>query len=348
MSTPGETAERLKKHLAEIAGKYPDLWRHVESFRSERGKSLPWWSGWCFLPLSAAVAIATQGRPLSEIHPSMFGGQLADIAAIGALSSWRATQGIYRFHPELFGHVWDTPIDGDLPVELFFRLPEWCVYIETPGKEYLGTGLHGFWAHLEEDQNDGRRELRFLMDTGAGLFAQILHLSEKTIPEALDKAFRTGASVAEGYGMTSPALTGPEVKKIASVMRPCVSLVLYLCSVSEIRDAGGSERQPGKPSPVKTKKGLRLFPPERQTSWEVGYRIGAALQRAYEKERSAGTGEGTHAGPGPHIRKAHWHSFWTGQKNEPEARRLKVKWLPPIPVAVGDGEGLIPTIHPVK
>ena len=28
---------------------------------------------------------------------------------------------------------------------------------------------------------------------------------------------------------------------------------------------------------------------------------------------------GTHASPRPHIRRAHWHSFWVGKKDQPDA-----------------------------
>jgi len=140
---PATTPERLKRHLADLGKKYPDIWRQVDEFRSGRGKSLPLWSEWCFLPLAAGVAIVTDGAKLSEIHPANFG--IEDVAKIGAFAAWRATQGVYRFHPELFRHVWETPVTGELPVDLFFRLPEWCVYVEAPGQAWHGRELFGLF-----------------------------------------------------------------------------------------------------------------------------------------------------------------------------------------------------------
>ena len=56
---------------------------------------------------------------------------------------------------------------------------------------------------------------------------------------------------------------------------------------------------------------------------------------------------GGHASPRPHIRRAHWHSYWVGQKSQPEARSVVLKWLPPIPVNVLDTEDLTPTARDV-
>jgi hypothetical protein len=133
----------------------------------------------------------------------------------------------------------------------------------------------------------------------------------------------------------------------AKHIQPLVSLTLYLCSVAnDVRDTSGSERIPARPKPKKVKGGERLFPPDRPTNWEVGYRIGASIRRAVSQERSFGSGTGTHASPAPHIRRAHSHSFWIGQKDK--NRELRVKWLPPIPVGVKDFDDLTPTVRSIE
>jgi hypothetical protein len=82
------------------------------------------------------------------------------------------------------------------------------------------------------------------------------------------------------------------------------------------------------------------------TVWDTGYAIGPALRAALERERTAPTADGTHASPRPHIRRAHWHTYWTGPHTEPERRKAALRWLPPIPVAVERGE-LPVTVRPV-
>jgi hypothetical protein len=118
----------------------------------------------------------------------------------------------------------------------------------------------------------------------------------------------------------------------------------------DIVDLRGRREKPGNPETVKTKKGLRTFPADSPTSWQVGYRIGAALRRAYYAAEPAPAGEGAasekikeRSSPRPHIRRAHWHSYWTGPRKG--KREAILKWLPPIPVGAGE---LVPTIHLVE
>ena len=70
-----------------------------------------------------------------------------------------------------------------------------------------------------------------------------------------------------------------EVERLSGDISPLVSLVLYLCSqAAEIREAGAGKRSPLVRKPQKTKKGMRIFAPDHPSRWEVGYRLGAALQ----------------------------------------------------------------------
>jgi hypothetical protein len=91
---------------------------------------------------------------------------------------------------------------------------------------------------------------------------------------------------------------------------------------------------------------LRAFPADRPNEWQVGYRLGAALGRAFS-ERDPAQASGTHASARPHIRRAHWHSFLVGKLDEPEARIVMLEWLPPIPVNVETVEDLTTTVRTV-
>ncbi len=56
---------------------------------------------------------------------------------------------------------------------------------------------------------------------------------------------------------------------------------------------------------------------------------------------------GTHARPRPHIRRAHWHSYWVGKCNDPDTRTVVLKWLPPIAVNVQNVDDLTTTVRDV-
>ena len=119
-----------------------------------------------------------------------------------------------------------------------------------------------------------------------------------------------------------------------------MALVLYLCA--ENAEIGDGIRRPSVPRPKRTKRGPRLFPPDRLTAWDVGLRLGAALRRA-ESSGEPGVEHGERARPRAHIRRAHWHTFRVGEGR----RGYKVKWMAPTPVNVRDPEALPATVRPV-
>jgi hypothetical protein len=56
---------------------------------------------------------------------------------------------------------------------------------------------------------------------------------------------------------------------------------------------------------------------------------------------------GTHASPRHHIRRAHWHSYWLGKRDQRDARSAILKWLPAIPVNVTGVDDLTTTVRDV-
>ena len=345
-------ARRLEKHVSSLGQKFPGIWRTIDRARSFRGKTLDW-PDWCFLPISGYLAILTNGAPLETIHKLPVKERLAisDVAqALSALAPWRVTKGIYRFHPELIDIVSSMSPDANLPVELFFHLPEWCIYVPTKGRFLGDDPIYGFFCHLEYDSNTGRRELRFLVDYDKGFIPVILHIDKGTIEEAVKDAQRESFNNIEKYnlrGMKNVMPSPKELELYIEKVRPMVSLILYLCSVNaEIVSPTEPGRKPSLPAPKRTKKGERIFPASRVSYWNVGYRIGSALERARKKSRF--THSGTHLSPRPHIRRAHWHTYWKGPKNNPEKRRVLLKWLPPIPVGVKSVDDLVPNVRNIR
>lgn len=313
-----KTKPRPVEHL-EAGGKlYPHAWKLAEMMRQDRGKKLPDWPQWCFMPLSGWYSIVSNDAGMDRLPPDLLG----DVSRLAALGAWRYTQGIYRFHPEIYESLRKTALKGKLPSEIFTRLPEWCVYIETPGMMMEGGKVFGFFVHLEHDAGDGRMELRFLMDSERELFPYIMHLGEWTVEEAFQ---RTTRETNKHRGVVSKGL--PTIPKVVhETVQPYLSLVIYLCS-QEPEYKGG--RAPNWPRPKRTKKGWRLFPAKHPRIWTMGQETGEAIARAHRQPYQQ-TGERSR--PEPHIRRAHWHGFWTGPMDG--ERRFEYKWLPPIPVNV--------------
>lgn len=319
-----------RDHLIAASKSFPIAWQQADSFRADRGRDLPNWPDWCFMPMAGWYAIASGG---GDNRLSL--DQVSAVARLAALGAWRTTQGVYRFDPDLYAEIVDTPIDGDLPHEVLYRMPEWCVYIETPGIKWRDQLLYGFFAHLESDANNGRPELRLLLDTATDLIAVPLHLGQWSLTESV-RRFLDVSQIHSGMTLPTKGLAGP----MSEIITPLISLLLYLCSQNS--EIGNGTRLPSNPQPTKTKRGLRIFAPDKPTTWDVGVRLGAALRTARESEGSSGE---SNSGPRPHVRRAHWHGYWTGPKTG--ERKITLKWLPPIPVNVTSPDELPATIRPV-
>jgi hypothetical protein len=245
---------------------YPEAWKQVDDFRSRR-KELGNWPEWCFLPLAATRRIVTTSKTLQSPNEAHHASILA------ALAAWRVTQGIYQFDTTTFDALWHTPVDGEIPGEVLHRLPEWCVYILTPDQSWQGSSLNGFFAHLEHDPNNRRTELRLLLDLSGAAGDQLepitIHLGKGGIAAGVAAITK---EIARQFPVTIYAADGT-IEQPTSNVSPLVSLVLYLCSeAAELQGPDGAKRIPARPTPQKTKKGMRIFPPDHPSRWEVATR----------------------------------------------------------------------------
>lgn len=321
------------EHLNRAMRDYPQTGRMIEDFRAKRGTELPDWSRWCFLPIAGFYAIVSYHLGVERIPPT----HTSEIARLAALGTWRYTQGIYRVDPDLCAALFDSPLSGAIPCETLHRLPEWCVYVELPtisDGHALLEGIQGYWAHLEHDANDGRTELRLLLNGGDQLIALPLHLGPWPLSEAIERHLQEAKrqSIRLGNSANQDQLNplGDYTDHVVRQVGPLVSLLLYLCTAEpEIVDREEPERRPRNPEPRKTKKGLRLFPANRVTIWDVGREQGEQLRRSGVTETDEGqpTGRRVRA----HVRRGHWHGYWVGPRDS-DQRRFEFRWLPPLVV----------------
>lgn len=332
-------------YISKINKALPEIWKQVDRMRSWRGKDLPSWPDWCFLPLAGSHTLITAAQgddtPLSEIW------------GFEAVAAWRATQGVYRFDQTIFEALWETPISGDIPGEVLYHLPEWSCCVECD-RDIIGHPCHGFFVHLDYDIEKRTSELHLVLDNNDDHLTPVVIYLTATVAEGVEAALkdfdrrtRTLAD-APASGAGSREIIA-HLKAQRTDLEGMISVALYLASANaEIGSPSG--KIPAKPTVTGTKSGPRIFPPDRPRVWDVAIRLGAALRRAQETASKNGeSGEnpgGTHASPRPHIRRAHWHTFLAGPRDGERERRSK--WLAPIPVNVTDDAPLIPAIREVE
>ena len=298
---------------------------------------------WCFLPTAAWLAIVQQSRPdLDRFDQSNFAMFLS------AVGTWRYSQGIYRFDPDLYEELLHSESSGKMPSEVLKRLPEWSVYIETPGLICEEMECYGVFVLLDDDRVNNVSELRLYAITSQTAFNT--PSPDGAITFALP--FADGVSIDESYELwlnrlreNAKKLNINEDQVIQSFdesraglvefAKKVLNLVLYICSEEpEIVDRKTPDWLPTFPRPKKTKGVVRYFPAKRPHVYDVGRKLGEELRKAKEKIPTPPTGRTVIS----HLRRAHWHSFWTGKRipGKETEQKLIVKWLPPIFVHGGN------------
>lgn len=337
---------RQRRQVNWISHRYPTAWQQADALRHDQRHT---WPHWCYLPAEHWYAIAKPCWPEQRATPE----GIVDFNRLAALGAWRVTQGIYRFDPDLYAALIATPLTGDLPDELLYRLPSWGVYLETPGLRFDGCEVLGVYASLDYIPHDGHTELRLLLDSESALrlFPVVIPLGQGTLPAALQHVSDSARDKMERHFPEKRAAftaTAEQNDQDVRDLTPILSLLLYLCA-----DEADYERPP----PIKTARpkalgGKRIvIVPENVRYWEVGARIGAALRTARQDAKPATEPAATEPTgterqrPRPHWRRAHWHTYLSGPRDGERVARLK--WLPPIAVGL-DGQPLPAVIHPVR
>src|SRR5215469_6963594 len=235
---------RPKQLLVKCGHQWPKLWKYVDLARAERGGELPRWPNWCYLSTTAGVFLMQRVCPFVNegAESDSFDSVESFSRMVVPLATWRVTQGIYRIDPEVAEAIWNTPIDGHLPVELLFHLPEWCVYIETPGRSLSsGKYLEGFFAHLNTTSGTDDPELHFLLDDPAGILHSIaVPLTASTLEEACRVASIDRTNYEQKICWSNGAaakiaderMAAADPADVAAGLSPLISTLLYICSQS--------------------------------------------------------------------------------------------------------------------
>ena len=326
------------------------------------------WPPYIFVPLievyEAAMGYVAQSPELLKIRGDPTDSFIKLFYSANMWAAWRGTQGIYRFHPQVYQPLIDTPMEGDIPADVLKRLPEWAIYVETPGLSipsflrHPEMTLYGVWAKIDVGLN-GREMLTLIVDKDDKNITDrvmplgcTLYLDMPSVESAISKTVREKRNL----GGRSENYVNTVVDGMSAWVKPVVNLLLFICTQNDFsRDSTTS--LPQNPVPKKTKRGMQIFVPEKATTWDVGVRFGNAIQRALRDAVDApAPDEGGTKRPRPHIRRAHWHGYRSGARLTPdgqpipaEARRFDLRWLAPIPVKIDLEDGELPAvIHPVK
>lgn len=315
-------SSRPAQHLINVGKRLPKVNKLIDNVRQAKGKDIPNWPNYCFIPIAGWYAITTQALGKPQLG-------LADIAlmqALAATHTWQFSKGFYQFDTDLYNALINSKISGDLPSEVLFRLPEWCIYIDTPGMLCDGQNVHGFFAHLECNAETGQAEVRLMLDCDEYFVSVPVYLGNWSLTTAIDKFLvEAGRHASELGGDLASSLDN--IENIADDIAPFISLLLYLCSDEpDVSNLVAPESKPSRAQPKKTKQGWRLFPANKVRVWDVGASVGEQLRRTQDEYKAHQGGSKR-----THLRRGHYKTYWTGARDGD--RTAVSRWIPPAIVA---------------
>lgn len=296
---------------------------------------------------------------LSGIDPkSVFVSYSAE--ALQAVAAWRTTKLHYVVDADLWDELSQTPMKGTPPSQVFEYLPAKSFFISRKGgllrkgdaalhRRDGDASVHGYFVYVLP----GSIFLTPVTSTTiTGRLA--LRLGSESIEDALDRvvqemkesslnvirAHPNGTEFERQKAVADLLARWPkEEESIRSEWHGVLSNILYLCT--EQPDVEGKSL----PCVKMTRLGsrVRFSVPTAETVVGVGVRLGSVFRKA-ANERAESDAGGFCKPVMPHIRRAHWHTYWTGKKGE---KRPEVKWLSPILVNAKSANDLAETVHRV-
>lgn len=342
LSYPGvfARAEEVLLQTGKVQLSYVDAHRVAEAYLDK-----------CMTP-EGRLAVHNAGYTPAAYDQHVDKMVLSDMTSQIAVScNYRMTQQVISFDPTV-AHLLEgasgskaallSDSGEPLPTELLGRLP-FETFVIVPN---TGT-VHSFLVNCISGWGSAPGQMylnvvaRVLMEDGlirqipaSAMLDEGLSLSE-TIEFTLDLFQKAGVGdVAE--------VEDYHREVTSAILRSVMPYLLYLCA--ENRELDGDVG--AAPRVVVTKKGKRLFARESPNVLSAGFRTGAVIRQYQDGEPDAVKGEGSGIRQVPHLRKAHWHTFWKGPRQDPSKRQRILHFLPPIPVNVDKPSDLQGAIRP--
>lgn len=335
--------------LKRESAKYPKAWEQMGRFHEQKGQAgLPMWPDWCYAPIGAALSVTMGNRP-DTIDNRL--DSIQDAQIVAALAPWRHSKEAFVIDEGMQELLFEQADDLKLEPETLLNLPYPCFYIQfAPDTALRGTVYHGLFVHLEYDTNTGGRELRLLYLSEKGQTMGVpVYIDAGTLEESIEETCaRAHDNLPEGYRELRRVLDKESERRSDSARfyKQTLQIVLYLC-------AQNAEITPNPEQVTHTRRSVSVKDRYAEIrKWDVGVRIGNAVRayrsstdrwaKANESDASAG-----HASPRPHMRRGHWHNFWTGKKDGSEERKLVLKWVAPTFVNAAQEDEIPVTLHRV-
>lgn len=270
---------------------------------------------------------------------AMYGKDIVDhvqlvVFTAEAARQWQRHRVVYRIHHGLADALVESEAAGSIPCEVFARLPHPDPFVAFPrplpsliGQDdgavpmqsdpvYTGMLVTGSTPEGDLCSTADPRlgSLNVAIAGRVHYVGQDPTYEERTLRIPITGKVSIEDMIRKQMRVARPDMVEPQPGDLLAYQM-AVALLLYLCSDDrEMKASAGGQRARERRSRAKP------------TLVDVGFEVGPKLFAARrESAAAAGTADG--GTKRPHIRRAHWHTYWTGPRGQQTA---EVRWLHPI------------------
>lgn len=306
---PLETIEILNKLYNNIISNEIIL---CETVKAE----LPKFDSPCYIPLEMVSSSL-------EVAYSEYKFEMIDIHSLWHLINWSLYKTVYTFDKDMYTELANSVDADNLSSSILTQLPYNSMYIDIKDDKILG--YDGVYVTYNYNINEKypTNELRFLFyssNPDTTMYSIPITVRDgETIRESIENTVTEYNRI---RGKVVDLKHQDNLNKIETFTKKSIPMVtqllLYICSQN-----ADIQENPTSQKIRKQSKSRNLA-----TKWEVGYRVANNI-RKYRNSTTAKAAHHNGSIKRPHVRKAHFHSFWVGKIGSDE-RKLIVKWVAPM------------------
>lgn len=280
-----------------------------------------------------------QARAIFDMHEDEISMQIYPAYALQRFTT--SGKQVYYFDEDLSKLLSEQERESSLERYMLDRLPVNTFFVERKWKDSVGF----IFSYIAEEDKILVSDFFLRNDKKNCYETKSIYMDADKLIHSLD--FR-GSIYFNGTIDTE--------KEARELILNVIQHVIYLTAVNaEIEPVTKTAIAKKQTERTQDSKGSANTSPNKTQISTVGYRFGNEYRRykrsSAEQSLSASrSGNGKGVKKTPHIRRSHFHGYWTGSKADPQSRKLIVKWVQSVFIGSKDFEDdeKEVTVHKVK
>jgi hypothetical protein len=259
--------------------------------------------------------------------------------------NWNLFKQVYKFDNDTFELLKNSTDIDKIPVDILKNnLPYPAFFIDNIFKsKYSDIDYRGCFVSLLEVESRWELGCFFIENNKYSNYHYCfvpLYFDNVTLEESMSKRDAL-------FDVNSD---NDETKLALDLTKQVLKEIIYICSINkEVETVKVQVANNDKKNKKSKKKPITV------SQNYVGYKMGNTIRqnkKSYvyvdEDGNRITKSKSNNTKKSPHLRMAHYHHFWTGPMNEPEKRKLILKFIPPLYINSNKEEINQTTLHKVK